>query len=63
MAKVVERPINPGKGRWKEKTIFRNSKTGEFITIHTVSANSSTFASDLGKAFRSNVNAALKKKK
>jgi hypothetical protein len=64
MAKVIERSIKPGKGNLsKEKTVVRDSATGQFVTIHTVSANSATFTSDLGKAFRSNVDAALKKKK
>lgn len=63
MAKVIERSIKPGKGSLSKKTILRDSATGEFVTVHTVSANSSTFTSDLGKAFRSNVSAALKKKK
>jgi len=64
MAKIIERAIKPGKGSLsKEKTVLRDSRTGQFVTIHTVSANSTTFTSDLGKAFRSNVDAALKKKK
>jgi hypothetical protein len=64
MAKIIERPIRPGKGSLsKEKTVLRDSKTGQFVTIHTVRTNSATFTSDLGKAFRSNVDAALKKKK
>jgi hypothetical protein len=64
MAKVIQRSIKPGKGNLsKGKNVFRDSNTGRFVTIHTVSANSSTFTSDLSKAFRSNVDAALKKKK
>jgi hypothetical protein len=64
MTKIIRRSIKPAKGHSiKGKTIVRNSETGEFMVFHTVSANSSTFTSDLSKAFRSNVDAALKKKK
>ena len=64
MTKIIQRPIKPGKGSLsKEKSVVRDARTGQFVTIHTVSANRSTFTSDLGKAFRSNVDAALKKKK
>jgi hypothetical protein len=47
MAKVIERSLKPGKGSLsKEKTVIRDGKTGQFVTIHTVSANSGTFTSD-----------------
>ena len=64
MAKVIERNVKPGRGSAsKDKSIVRDSATGQFVTLHTVNANSKTFTSDLGEAFRSNVDAALRKKK
>ncbi|HEX4028578.1 MAG TPA: hypothetical protein VHX18_13240 [Rhizomicrobium sp.] len=64
MAKVIQRSIKAGKGTpSKGKTVFRDGKTGEFVVLHTVNANSSSFTRDLSRAFRSNVDAALKKKK
>jgi len=64
MAKIVERTLKLGKSSVSgDKTIVRDSQTGKRVTINTVDANSKTFASDLSEAFRSNVGAALRKKK
>ena len=64
MAKIVERPLKLRKGSTnKEKFTVRDSETGKFVTFHTVNADSKTFVRDLSDAFRSNVGAALRKKK
>jgi hypothetical protein len=64
MAKIVERPLKLGKGSAnKDKTTVRDSETGKFVTFHTVNADSKTFVRDLSDAFRSNVDAVLRKKK
>ena len=65
MAKIVERPLKLGKGgaNKKDKFTVRDSETGRFVTFHTVNADSKTFVRDLSDAFRSNVGAALRKKK
>jgi hypothetical protein len=63
MAKIVKRNLKLGKASTKEKFSVRDSETGKFMTFHTVNADSKTFKRDLSEAFRSNVDAALRKKK
>ena len=64
MAKVIQRPLKPRKGSpSKEKITVRNNELRLFYPKNSVSANSSTFTSDMGEAFRINVETALKKKK
>ena len=64
MAKIVERSPKLGKrSANKDRFTVRDSETGKFVTFHTVNADSKTFVSDLSDAFRSNVGAALRKKK
>jgi hypothetical protein len=63
MAKVVEKPLKLGKARTPKAKRVRDAKTGEVIVIRTVNADSKTFASDLSRVFRSNVSAALRKRK
>jgi hypothetical protein len=67
MVKIVEKPVkNPKTGKvldHRERWVGRSSDNGRFMDLHTVNADSKTFASDLGKAFRKNVKTVLRKKK
>lgn len=62
MTKIIQRPLKLTKGESAKKRV-RDSETGKIMTMRTVDAGSETFASDLSHAFRSNVKAALRKKK
>ena len=63
MAKVIDEPVNLGKSSAKKNELVRDSRTGKLVTVRTVDAHGKTFASDLSRAFKSNVGAALRAKK
>ena len=64
MTKIAKRSAKNSKtNTGTEGFAARSSVTGRFVPLHTVNADSKTFVSDLGKAFRSNVQTVLRKKK
>lgn len=63
MTKVIKATPKAPKSGEVGKKIVRSSTTGQFVTFRTVDAESKTFAGDLSRAFKKNVEAALRRKK
>jgi len=63
MAKVVVTQIRSGNKTAVTSRRYRDAGTGKFITVHTVDANSPTFADDMSYVFKKNVARARRVKK